>query len=63
MKMFNLEILAKSIEASLEIDPSFRFLGDVVIGDEGRFAQVCVNLLANGTYSRPLCWNNTDNYL
>ena len=47
LKMFNLEILAKSINLTFERDKSFDFLGDTVIGDEGRFTQVCVNLLSN----------------
>lgn len=46
--MFSLEIASKQIESSLQIHPSFHQLGDVVIGDETRYVQVCVNLLANG---------------
>ena len=47
LKMFNLEILAKSIKVIFERDASLDYLGDTVIGDEGRFTQVCVNLLSN----------------
>lgn len=47
LKMFNLEIQAKSISMQYERDPSLDMIGDTVIGDEGRFTQVCVNLLSN----------------
>lgn len=49
--MFSLEIASKQIDSSLQIHPSFYQLGDVVVGDETRYVQVCVNLLANGKYS------------
>lgn len=45
--MFSLEVASKSIDMQYERDPSLDFLGDTVIGDEGRFTQVCVNLLSN----------------
>lgn len=40
LKMFNLEVSAKSIDLKLECDPSMTMLGTTVIGDEGRFTQV-----------------------
>lgn len=37
LKMFNLEVQAKSIKVVYERDPSLDVLGNTVTGDEGRF--------------------------